>query len=894
MLGSSKLPNMSQNSNSKTNLQMQSINNPELEADEILKYIKDAYQIPKLISATDLLSEEEKLKLINSSAKKVPSLQLNTETLSRGESKFTTQVSNTEIAYKRKQDRRDSNMKCGFFSRQGQPYASVGQVYTSNAALLQSTLMTDVVHKLKYRAAEKNHKSNTLEAILQQNIEVKEGNISGQNNNSNNSNSNRRGNSRGQSRGSSRGRRNRKKLDEILNTEKTTNQNQQDPVGVISLIKNNENKDLPNDPITKSSTGNRRMDSGIKQIRQKLSYTNKMRTDVNGGIDLLSSLDELQYKEKFNNYANSPENLENDEEGELNVDSSAGLLDPNNNSSNNKNSNCKNKKFSKKSQHSNEPWKNIKTRKQMIKDIAKNQMNQVAHEQACVLEAQNLNRKFSYTTNSANNKYNKNKVKSPWTKVKVIGKIAHATKTVITDNNQKNGGFEADELEDKEIQAKRRFLGLISQLLSALYNMKKNSVKSAEPLSELEVKELLNSEIEIDEEGKPKPKVIRQQLYTKFDNSKRISVCQLINSNAFTGALNASNGGANDTRKSRALGAIGGMRINKKFKDLIKTSKIMKDQKVATWEDLLAVDVATGQINPPSSPQKAVRGLINNQIKDDLAPSSQAAAGNFIPSEIIYDNVINNQNIKTSKPIWLRNDRHGFDMDKQYLLNQGSNASGEPIVATSNKFINNCNSGSSSNSDLKNKHEKTQKMKIEFDNTKAALSKDLHLELEYRRQQQALLIRNKLLSLKLGPISSVSLEKMRRDAHKMVKDQQLLTPLKTPAWFSKLERLYGKRNYEILQPHLHGISRFQRYPVSGVCDTSKLTSGHDIQHNKLCYLKALDKLCLIMASLPAYEVLEENCNKAFEFIIKEILGFPEDTYGHWIKLRQLRTGEIFE
>ena len=84
-------------------------------------------------------------------------------------------------------------------------------------------------------------------------------------------------------------------------------------------------------------------------------------------------------------------------------------------------------------------------------------------------------------------------------------------------------------------------------------------------------------------------------------------------------------------------------------------------------------------------------------------------------------------------------------------------------------------------------------MKFEFDKTKAALSKDLHLELEYRRQQQALLIRNKLLSLKLGPISSVSLEKMRRDAHKMVKDQQLLTPLKTPAWFSKLERVFGKR-----------------------------------------------------------------------------------------------------
>jgi len=87
------------------------------------------------------------------------------------------------------------------------------------------------------------------------------------------------------------------------------------------------------------------------------------------------------------------------------------------------------------------------------------------------------------------------------------------------------------------------------------------------------------------------------------------------------------------------------------------------------------------------------------------------------------------------------------------------------------------------------------------------------------------------------------------------------------------------------------IGRFQRYPVSGVCDTSKLTSGHDIQNNKHFYLRALDKLCLIMQSLPAYDVLEENCEKAFEFIIKEILGFPENVYKHWLKLRQLRSGE---
>lgn len=371
--------------------------------------------------------------------------------------------------------------------------------------------------------------------------------------------------------------------------------------------------------------------------------------------------------------------------------------------------------------------------------------------------------------------------------------------------------------------------------------------------------------------------LFRQNL-TRFD-SRKISAANLMMNNLAS------------ERKSR-IAFMGGVRINQKFKNLIKTSKIMKDQKVATWEDLLYVDVATGQINHP---QPTIKGNIlpgQNNLQASINYNagnqhSNSNTSNFIPSEIIYDNVINNYNIKTNKPIWLRTDRHGFDLDRV-----SSNTAGDQVLLenSQNKDMKNfrpANNIFDDQNKLNSSSDQTQKLRIEFDKVKSLLSKDLHLELEYRRQQQALLIRNKLLSLKLGPIASVSLEKMRRDAHKMVKDQQLLTPLKTPAWFSKLERFYGKR--QALIPFLNDIGRFQRYPVSGVCDTSKLTSGHDIQHNKMCYLKALDKLCLIMASLPAYEVLEENCSKAFEFVIKEILGFPEETYTHWIRLRQLKS-----
>ena len=104
----------------------------------------------------------------------------------------------------------------------------------------------------------------------------------------------------------------------------------------------------------------------------------------------------------------------------------------------------------------------------------------------------------------------------------------------------------------------------------------------------------LNSDIEIDPEGKPKPKVTKQ-LFNKYDStkfdSKRTSISNLL-------------------RNSNRASALGRTGINKKFKDLIKTSKIMKDQKVATWDDLLYVDVSTGLINQPSAPVRGIFGWV--------------------------------------------------------------------------------------------------------------------------------------------------------------------------------------------------------------------------------------------------------------------------------------------
>ena len=169
---------------------------------------------------------------------------------------------------------------------------------------------------------------------------------------------------------------------------------------------------------------------------------------------------------------------------------------------------------------------------------------------------------------------------------------------------------------------------------------------------------------------------------------------------------------------------------------------------------------------------------------------------------------------------------------------------------------------------------------------KDILCKDLNMELEHRRQNQSLIVKNKLLSLELGPIASVSLEQMRKDAARKVKDQQLKIPLKTSSWFTKLEKCFGGQPNAL--PYLKKISRFQRYPVTGMCDVSKIISRKDLHQNRICFIKALDKLCLIFASSPAFEVLSETYKSAFDFIIREILGFQEEIYESWIQKRKLR------
>ena len=75
---------------------------------------------------------------------------------------------------------------------------------------------------------------------------------------------------------------------------------------------------------------------------------------------------------------------------------------------------------------------------------------------------------------------------------------------------------------------RKRFLALISQLLCALYNMKKNSVKNNEPLRESELKDLLNSEIDIDEEGRPKAKAIVRPAYFVHETGKNLQGTGLI------------------------------------------------------------------------------------------------------------------------------------------------------------------------------------------------------------------------------------------------------------------------------------------------------------------------------------------------------------------------------
>ena len=107
-----------------------------------------------------------------------------------------------------------------------------------------------------------------------------------------------------------------------------------------------------------------------------------MRTDVSGGIDLLTSLDELQYKEKILNYNENGNDELNDDLNDGNASQVSKMSKIGHGSHMNGNAASKmqfgkNKKGPGAGAGANtanrsgkthpEPWRNIKSRKQMIK-----------------------------------------------------------------------------------------------------------------------------------------------------------------------------------------------------------------------------------------------------------------------------------------------------------------------------------------------------------------------------------------------------------------------------------------------------------------------------------------------------------------------------------------------
>lgn len=704
----------------------------EYEAETILRRIKEAYQRPKLLAVEDLLCEDEQWHKTGQPVDK-PSIQLNTMAISRGEDKITTQLfSDLNLAWEKKATRRTSNFNKGFFSERGQPYESLGHVYTSPADLLRSTLMSDIVDRM---AIKYNVKRSHIKPPNQPT-----------------------------------------QTDSTTKRESTTKQNTPKSMTkaapALATINPSFQSDLNNDADTLIGSGIVDDSAGISLIRGKLALSNKMRTNVSGDLDLITALDQRDYKECGLEYYKDKSQLQGNvtesQSEQSYLGSESPLLKEQRTVSRRKNR-------SRQKEHL--PWTHMKMRYQTLNTIAEGQSG---------LERESAKRKKTIEN-----------IKMHWGKVRAIGKIVNATKSV-------SAKVETAPSNDVCNDDKKRYLSVINQLLCAMYNMKIKSVKASEPLSEAAMKELMNSDIELDQEDRPRPKLLIRQKPFIF---RRKSMAM------------------KDPAQERV--ALMMRRITKRgLKDVVKISKLMKDQsKVATWEDLVALD-DNGMV--PSSPIKG-KPRIN----------------------------------KTPAPLWLRVDRHGVGFFDQYSLENDSST--ETIHSSESSSVG--------------------KMRREFEHKKSMLTKDLNLELEYRRQQQASLVRSKLLSLELGPISSIALEKMREDASRMVKDQQLLTPLKTPAWFAKLERNFSTTAF---RSNLGDLSRFQRYPVTGMCDSSKLSSRLDIQQNKQANLRALDKLCLVMASLPVYEVLNERTTKAFDFIIQEILGFPEEIYLNWVRLRKLR------
>jgi len=814
----------------------------------------------------DQLREDDKRAQLNKKA----SIQLNTRAISRGSEKFVTQGSSTEInlydttfesnrlnnldlaEILKKTPRRHNQMaSCGhgltclLSCQEGQPYNTLGTVLTNTSELIKSCLLDDVRYRMEKH--EKLQQRGGTPGIRRLNPRGRPA-----------SRRDKRSGGLKEDPGDQEA-----KADAAV-TPGTPRVTILDSTGDGSVPALDTAEALPRASIARgsiargsiASTAARRASmaggpdssnasAGLGLIRDQLSLSGKMRTDVSGTLDLCTALD-------FRNRQTSqPPSCE------ASVATEGSPRPPNKAA---EQAGGRPRQIT-----ANTPWRQIsvKTRPQTIHTIAENQVlmqQKIAQNQAALTCAaggsvassprpEPTDRTLKARRGTcATGAQLAGKKQLGWSKVVRVGKVA---------SQPPRSSVPAKVMQEAEpvetAQEGLRFLTILNKLLCALYNLKKASLKAAEPLTESALKELLNSDIELDDEGRPRPKHVPKP--QPQPARLAMSVLYTRRQSVYTYNLPSKLAdGTVDSRKSK-LCKTSAYRNKAILSNTAKNYKAVKDQpKVATWEDLLIVDVNTGEIPHPQSPNKSQKRRVDQAGREGQSSrDGESGSGTAAPTK--------------QQPLWLREERHGSE-----FMAQAQASANDPLGAL-------LDTGS-----LKAyKNDKVAKMRKEFEQTKAGLSKELNLELEYRKQQQALLVRNKLLSLELGPIASVSLEKMRRDANKKVKDEQLLTPLQTPVWFSKIERKYEA--YTLCRSALVDLARFQRYPVSDMCDTSKLSSCHDIQKNKQSFLRALDKLCLLMGSLPMNEVLMCQYPLAFQFIIREILGFPDSIYQNWLRLR---------
>ncbi|XP_071956751.1 uncharacterized protein [Antedon mediterranea] len=370
----------------------------------------------------------------------------------------------------------------------------------------------------------------------------------------------------------------------------------------------------------------------------------------------------------------------------------------------------------------------------------------------------------------------------------------------------------------------------IIMVLNALHNMKTRDIRSRVPLSH-ETVNFLFRDVILDIHGRP---VVSRPTFRGHPQMEKIQSTETLMSHDSGGQGHMSrvmlkNGsgmvGRAPSRSDRP-GSTTSPQNWKKYK-----SNKRSERMIETWDDFLAFQTHGGQHRSSMAPNTAAHQVVTSQYRQQVHSTTEK---------------------NPHKPtFWMTVSQSNSDLKASH-----SNKSGVDTKAKEKK---------------RDPHDILISFNDNFKNLQRKLVKEVNTDLQRLNRDRCKRFRQKFHNLTLTALFEKTLQNMRDAVVRKATPDDVKFEIKPSKWYTDLqyeiESSVGKDDPDV-QYILHRLSRFS------------LEDSRSISNAK-------EKLCLLVMSIPAVDLLTVAMQQAIRFILEKILDALPTAFPSWLNHRKL-------